>query len=678
MVNMVPPKIDRLSIKAWNKGYVSAFDAGRMPNSGLLRMTNSRLRQNGTVAPRPGTVNYGEALPGRVLGAVEYTEIVNGNRLNKLLAVVVDTEDEAHVYTALDGVGWKKAKGAAFNKYSHPTFNQVAGRVIITNGEDNLAYFDIEKDEVIRLDGLPDVSNVTAAATGLTGSNVTVYYAVTAIRNGETARSATASVKVGKERAEWRGRTVEVGQPQEYVTVRWNKVANAEYYTIYAGISPSSLRMLDVVAHDTTGGAIQTFEDTGAKVLNANVSPPNGNSTAGVRAARSSLVAGRLFLLGDKDDPWKITFGGANPDTMFDFSAFSGGYIRINAGSKEVPVAMRPFRNGRGEAVPMVLCSATNGNGSLKYLQTANTQLGNQSLTWISVIDDNGRDGTDSPESVAVYNNALIYLSKNGFKTTLTKAQMQNVLSTESLAEAIQPDIDRLNSNYIHRVLGMENNGVVYFAVPVGGSALNQVWVLDLKRGGAWYMPWLLGDVEDLLVYGSSDGKSRVLFAIGDRLVELSEGAKMTDRGKPFMTDIASGVVKFSEDGAMWTSVVDITFILLRPTGTVRFSVSGKTEEDPLLPIIDFSRNFTTRQVPTGWNSHEGWNRRRAWGLPPTVYKSSSGEVRVSITKDIDEDVNWLQYTVSSDTAGADFELSDVIIQHIPIGVIFEEDEEDL
>ncbi len=46
-------------------------------------------------------------------------------------------------------------------------------------------------------------------------------------------------------------------------------------------------------------------------------------------------------------------------------------------------------------------------------------------------------------------------------------------------------------------------------------------------------------------------------------------------------------------------------------------------------------------------------------------------EVRLSITKDIDEDVNWIQYSVAANGSRTDFELSDVIIQHIPIGELF-------
>lgn len=672
------PNIDRLSVKSWNKGYISAMDAGRMPNSGLLKMTNAMLKQNGTVAPRPGTRQYGEDLPGEILGFDEYVEVVGNKRTNKLIAIVKDGE-RAHAYTALDGKGWVKVEGADYNNESYPTFTQVRDRVVITNSKDYLSYYDIQKKKNVRPEALPTVTEVKAEAVGIAGTNETLYYCVTAVKNGETARSDAASVRVNKSRTEWRGKNVDKtkGQTEEYVKITWNKVKDAEYYILYCGISPTSLRMMDIVGHIKDNTLTQSYEDIGQKVLNPNVIPPNSNSTAGVKAARSVLVASRLYLLGDEDDPWKITFGGADPDTMLDFSAFAGGYIRINAGSKEIPVAMRPFRNGRGDAVPMILCSETNGNGSLKYLQSSSMQLDSTNIQWISVIDDNGRDGTDAPDSVVVYNNALIYISKAGFKTTLTKPQMQNVLSTDNLTDNIQPDVERLNSNFIHKSIGLEVNGMIYFAVPVGSEKLNQLWVLDMKRGGVWCMPWVIGDINDLKVYGSSDGKTRVLLAIGNKLIELTDEVKMTDSGKPFITDIGSGVVKFSEDGAMWTSLVDITFILLKPTGTINFSVSGKTEDEPLQPFLNFSKNFTPKAVPIGWNTPSGWNSPLGWGFVPKKYKSSSGEVRLSITKDIDEDVNWIQYSVAANEAGADFELSDVIIQHIPIGVIFEEDEDE-
>ncbi len=38
-------------------------------------------------------------------------------------------------------------------------------------------------------------------------------------------------------------------------------------------------------------------------------------------------------------------------------------------------------------------------------------------------------------------------------------------------------------------------------------------------------MPWVIGDINGK-VYGSSDGKTRVLLAIGNKLIELTDEVK--------------------------------------------------------------------------------------------------------------------------------------------------------
>ncbi len=54
---------------------------------------------------------------------------------------------------------------------------------------------------------------------------------------------------------------------------------------------------------------------------------------------------------------------------------------------------MRPFRNGKGDAVPMILCSETNGNGSPKY-SVIKYAIDSYNIQWISglmIIDETER-----------------------------------------------------------------------------------------------------------------------------------------------------------------------------------------------------------------------------------------------------------------------------------------------
>lgn len=90
--NSPVPKI--LSIKAWNKGYMSYLDEGRMPDSGLYKMTNAILSQNGTVKPRPGLAKYGKKFADKILGMTEFVETKGNKRSNRLAVVARNKEDE--------------------------------------------------------------------------------------------------------------------------------------------------------------------------------------------------------------------------------------------------------------------------------------------------------------------------------------------------------------------------------------------------------------------------------------------------------------------------------------------------------------------------------------------------------------------------------------------------------
>ena len=178
-----------------------------------------------------------------------------------------------------------------------------------------------------------------------------------------------------------------------------------------------------------------------------------------------------------------------------------------------------------------------------------------------------------------------------------------------------------------------------------------------------------------MLVYGGSDGVSRFLIACNGEIFEMNSQQYHTDNNKPFITDISSGAIKFSEDGSMWAYVVSITINLLRPRGKIDFSVSGKTEDAPQQVLISFSKEFKPKQSTLGWGSVDGWGNENGWSEAPRVDNDTEGETRISITKDIDEVVNWINYNIKSDTIGTDYEISDVIIQYLNIGAQYEEDE---
>ncbi len=76
-------------------------------------------------------------------------------------------------------------KGADYNNECL-TFTQVRDRVVITNSK-TIYLTMIFKKEECALEALPTVTEVKAEAVGIAGTNETLYYCVTAGKNGETA-----------------------------------------------------------------------------------------------------------------------------------------------------------------------------------------------------------------------------------------------------------------------------------------------------------------------------------------------------------------------------------------------------------------------------------------------------------------------------------------------------------
>ena len=107
----------------------------------------------------------------------------------------------------------------------------------------------------------------TATGTGLTGTNYTYYYRITANNAvGETAASVAGTEQVSTVRDQW--------TTGEYITVSWSAVSGASSYSIYVGTVAGSEKYLT----STTG---ITFEDDGSLTLNSFKLAPAGDSTSG-------------------------------------------------------------------------------------------------------------------------------------------------------------------------------------------------------------------------------------------------------------------------------------------------------------------------------------------------------------------------------------------------------------
>lgn len=648
--------VKRISLMDWLKGYQSTLDDDRKDTNGLKTTGNVILEQNGTVRPRPSLVLYGTQPSGTVLGAVYPFIKMNGTIPENYEACVQNVSGTAKVYVRKDGGSWTVCNGKSYDTATRCHLEQVSDKLLITNGVDNLSYLDIPTLTVVPFTSLTTPTGLGVVVDGsLTGTTYPYRVRVSAANQGETAACAAIAVTVSALRDTWTG--------SNKLTITFDRVTGASRYVLYLGTEAGFEYFLDSIP-DPGSGTTVTYVDNGTVALNSNRLAPNGDSTAGPKVTRATNVLGQVFMVGDTDNPYRVWFGGTG-DASLDFSAFNGGgWVEVDDGGKNFPVVAKAFRTGKGDPVATVLMKGQSGHGKLIHVAMATTTVGSTVITYAAVTEANGEDGTDAPDAVIFAQDSLWYPSRNGMKNTRTKAQIQGVLTTDKFSSSIDPDVKNLNVKSLDKACGLEFEGRLYFAMPVGATANNQIWVSDLNRDGAWMMPWYVS-ADWLWLYDDNTGFTRFMVLSGNQIYEFTYAQATKDDQTAFSTAIGTGIIKFSKDGKDWASVIDVTYVLLRPQGTVQFNIVAKTEDEPIAPVGNES--FTPNVSVAGWNE-AGWNVNY-WNeivAIPTVF----GEARVEHVIEIDEEVNWLTCDLSSTDAGVDYQLADIIIQYVPIGVI--------
>lgn len=655
------PDIKLLSLTDWHLGLFTRLEADRTPQKGIRVGENVKIEQNGTVAPRPGTKLYGTQPTGTVIGIpYEFVKWVSG--VPETWNIWMENRSgTGTVIVSKNGGAHTVITGKTYSSTAKAHFEQVYGVVMITNGVDNLSYMTIETLVITPFSSITQPSSpptVSAQATLTSGTpTVPLRYRYTYANQGETAASTAGTTTVNKLRELWNGTT-------EYVTISGTVPSGTNRVNIYAGDQAGSEYFLDSVGI-TSGATTFAYNDTGSIAYTTTRVAPAGDSTAGPKTTRTTNVKGQPYMVGDADNPGRIWFGG-NGQSALDFSSYNGGgWVEPNKGGKDFPVIVKPFRDGKGTPMAVALSKGTNGAGKRYLLQPSTTTVGTTVITYMAVQEDNGIDGTDSPDGVVVLNDAIWYPSRGGFKTSSTKANIQNIISTQNIADNISTDVLTLSSTAMANAVGVANDQCIFWAVPYSSTTNSQIWVLDLRQGGSWMRPWTI-PADALWLYADNlDGKTKMLALVANKFVEIDPATFTTDNDVTFQTSVATGDIKFSEDGQMWANVLDVTYVFLRSQGNINLAVNASTE-DGILPFTDTMTNTASQSVSAhgrfGWGS-SGWG-----GVASSLVSVSSAKPRRQWTIPIDEECQSLSASLTTIDAGIYYQLAEIVIRYVPIG----------
>lgn len=650
-------------IDTWKDGYVDSKTADRIGKGGLRSTVNQILKQDGTLADRPSLVPYGATAPGTFLGeTVEFTKRSSTSSQNYEVSMQT-VSGITGVYYRKDGGTWTLAPGKTYDGSSRAHFCPIRDidanyndedKVLVLNGTDNLSYLDINTLTIVPFVALPaaSFSGTPTVGSGITGTNFTHYYKVTAGNRGETAASAAVSVQTSKQRGSWAGAT-------ENVTLTINRVSGAKKYHIYYGTAASSCVYLFSIDDPGTGTTV-SWVDSGVVATNIFRQAPAGDTTPGPICTRASFINGQVFMTGDKTNPKYVRYGGTGIGIL-DFSPYGGGGYEPVGGNKEVPVKVAAFRSNSGTPAITVICEGTSGFGK-RYIFTPAT-LG--SISYFAISEENGNDGTEAPDSVILAKDQLWYLSSDGIKTTLTKAQIQTILSTEGVSDNIENFIKRLNTQSLDYACGLTYQNRLYWSVAAGSTTNNQIIVLDLSnlRRGAWMLPWNV--VADWMwLYNDNSGVTHFCVRQGNTILEFTENVSTQDNGVAFPTSANMGIQKFSKDGKEWADMRQVTFVFNDLDGTINVGITGKTEDDPFAALG--SETFVVVNAPAGWGEAT-WGEL-SWGDTANVPNQTSQE-RTEIVIEVDQELNWWEPSISTTAANCKYELLEIIPEFTPIGV---------
>lgn len=563
------------------KGYISTIDNSRRPTDSFSDLTNMEIVQDNIARPRPPLVRYGTQPTNTVIGRghIKY----NGTRS---LLFMQNVGGVGKLYKQSDG-GTFNLIGGSYDSSAWASCVQSKGKAYIFNGVNNLTYVTLSTDTISTYTALATPTISSVVKSGMAGTTFTHYYRVSANNDvGESIASAAVSVTSGKVRDAWIDGT-------DYNTITWSAVAGATSYTIYYGDTSTTLNEL----YSVGGNGTVSFIDYGTLAVNPFKLAPEGNSTEGAVFTWMYVDTKNSQIFGVTADN-KLYFSAAGTG---DFSPYNGGgWVTIDEDGATTLNFVDGFRNGKGDAVLTVSARGAAGKGKLFHVSFETLTIGDQAIVYPNVYEANGQAGTYAPRATIKERDSLHYPTGTDFKSTGTSQNVLNILTTNNISQVIEPDVDNISLQYLHKAVGLSYKDRLYFALPVGSSENNEIWIYDLSRKGLWVLRWLV-PAKDMWLYEDSNGATHFCVLVNNTILEFTRaGARAhQDDGVSWSSRAAFQSLVWDEGGLSLGKIRRQYFKFLTPSGTINVNATGLTKRGVQQSVG--SDSFFTSVTPTGY-----------------------------------------------------------------------------
>jgi len=638
-----------ISIKDFSGGTNTLLDEARMPKKFAKESTNMMQDQDGVWKTRWGTAQYGAEHAANPDGAWEF----------------VKSDASTELVTIANGKAWKSTNGGSLTEITGATFTagtqcyfmQIAGYLYIANGTDSLARYN--GTVLTTYTEIDAPANLGASITsGLSSGTYNYYGEVTALNDvGETVGSTEASIAVDKSRDSWTEGT-------DKVTWYWDAVASATRYQLYISEYTGEEVLLA-----TTASGVTDFVDDGTLDLNTYVEPPLQNTTGAPKFISMCISGNRIWATNNTDAMYTVYFSGTG-QFMGNFSDFyGGGWINLEKGGREIPVAVKHYQSGSGEGRATVLCRTPDGRGAVWQVTISTATVGDTSFSVPSAVKVVGSFGTESVLGVVATENDIAFPNRKGWFNLGPEKNFYGLLRTRERSSNIRPYWRSLSGDQISNICAYFYDAKIFISVPRTTEGNNKIIVFDTERGN-WSVDFSLG-AKQFLEYTDTDNKTHLLYIpmSGTQLIELSENI-LNDLGTAFNQTYVSPLIPVSKNKTDVLNLKDAIVELGNPRGVLTFQILGVGKDDIFTTLAtktivtfgantgvgsdlagDFfatSTNDNSKQVATVWTVY--------FTATPETYTQATTKSAIKKRSKI----YALQFKVSSTTADTSYSILDL------------------
>ncbi len=337
------------------------------------------------------------------------------------------------------------------------------------------------------------------------------------------------------------------------------------------------------------------FTDNGTNDLNHYIEVPDDNTTGAPKFISMAVSGNRIWATNNSGDMYKVYFSGTGNfiGTFSDF--YGGGWINLEKGGREIPVAVKHYQSGTGTGVATVLAKTPDGRGAVWQITISSATVGDTSFSVPSATKVVGSFGTESVLGVVNTPNNLAFPNRKGWFDLGAEKNYYGVLRTNEKSQNIRPYWRSLSGAGMDSVCAYYYDAKIFISVPTSNAGNDRIIVWDDERSN-WSVDWSFG-AKQFLEYTDTGGNTRFLFipTSGTRLIEISENI-LNDFGGAFTQTYLSPLLPVSKVKTDIFSLKEAIVELGNPRGAINFQVLGIGKDNSFstiatATITDFGSN---------------------------------------------------------------------------------------